>query len=385
LAAKIRKVENYFEVRYNKVKKKKGLVKMNVETLQLFQTLTELPGAPGNEHAVRHFMRKELEKYADEVVQDRLGSIFGVKRGDENGPTVMVAGHMDEVGFMVTAITDNGMIRFQPLGGWWNQVLLAQRVQIITDHGPVIGVVSSIPPHLLNEEQRNKPMEIKNMLIDVGADDREDAKKMGIKPGQQIVPVCPFTPMANPKKILAKAWDNRYGCGLAIELLKELKDEKLPNVLYSGATVQEEVGLRGAQTAATMIQPDIFFALDASPANDMAGDEKEFGRLGKGALVRIYDRSMVTHRGMREFVLDTAETHGIPYQFFVSPGGGTDAGRVHIANSGVPSAVIGICSRYIHTHASIIHVDDYAAAKKLLIELVKRCDRATVDAIKKNS
>lgn len=358
---------------------------MNVETLQLFRTLTELPGAPGNEHAVRKFMRKELEKYADEVVQDRLGSIFGVKRGDESGPTVMVAGHMDEVGFMVTAITDNGMIRFQPLGGWWNQVLLAQRVQIITDNGPVVGVVSSIPPHLLSEEQRNKPMEIKNMLIDVGADDREDAKKMGIKPGQQIVPICPFTPMDNPKKILAKAWDNRYGCGLAIELLKELKDEKLPNVLYSGATVQEEVGLRGAQTAATLIQPDIFFALDASPANDMTGDAKEFGHLGKGALVRIYDRSMVTHRGMREFVLDTAETHGIPYQFFVSPGGGTDAGRVHIANSGVPSAVIGICSRYIHTHASIIHVDDYAAAKQLLIELVKRCDKATVDAIKKNS
>lgn len=358
---------------------------MNVETLRLFQTLTELPGAPGNEHAVRKFMRKELEKYADEVVQDRLGSIFGVKRGDESGPTVMVAGHMDEVGFMVTAITDNGMIRFQPLGGWWNQVLLAQRVQIITDNGPVVGVVSSIPPHLLSEEQRNKPMEIKNILIDVGADDREDAKKMGIKPGQQIVPICPFTPMANPKKILAKAWDNRYGCGLAIELLKELKDEKLPNVLYSGATVQEEVGLRGAQTAATLIQPDIFFALDASPANDMTGDAKEFGHLGKGALVRIYDRSMVTHRGMREFVLDTAETHGIPYQFFVSPGGGTDAGRVHIANSGVPSAVIGICSRYIHTHASIIHVDDYAAAKQLLIELVKRCDKATVDAIKKNS
>jgi putative aminopeptidase FrvX len=364
---------------------KKGLENMNVETLQLFKTLTELPGAPGNEHAVRQFMRKELEKYADEVVQDRLGSIFGVKRGDENGPTVMVAGHMDEVGFMVTAITDNGMIRFQPLGGWWNQVLLAQRVQIITDNGPIIGVIGSIPPHLLQEEQRNKPMEIKNMLIDVGADNKEDAKKMGIKPGQQIVPICPFTPMANSKKILAKAWDNRYGCGLAIELLKELKHETLPNVLYSGATVQEEVGLRGAQTAAAMIQPDIFFALDASPANDMTGDKKEFGHLGKGALVRIYDRSMVTHRGMREFVLDTAETHNIPYQYFVSPGGGTDAGRVHIANSGVPSAVIGICSRYIHTHASIIHVDDYAAAKQLLIELVKQCDKATVDAIRQNS
>lgn len=231
---------------------------MNEQTLQLFKTLTELPGAPGNEHQVRKFIKEQLSKYADEVIQDRLGSIFGVKRGDESGPVIMVAGHMDEVGFMVTSITDNGMIRFQTLGGWWSQVLLAQRVQIITDNGPVIGVIGSIPPHLLDDAKRNKPMEIKNMLIDIGADDKEDAIKIGIKPGQQIVPICPFTPMANNKKILAKAWDNRYGCGLVIELLQEVQNEKLPNILYSGATVQEEVGLRGAQTAANMIKPDLF-------------------------------------------------------------------------------------------------------------------------------
>lgn len=357
---------------------------MNQQTLSLFKTLTELPGAPGNEHLVRKFMREQLSQYSEEIVQDKLGSIFGVKRGDSNGPTVMVAGHMDEVGFMVTSITDNGMIRFQTLGGWWSQVLLAQRVEIHTENGPVVGVIGSIPPHLLDESKRNKPMEIKNMLIDIGADDKEDAKRIGIKPGQQIVPICPFTPMANEKKILAKAWDNRYGCGLAIELLQEVKDEKLPNILYSGATVQEEVGLRGAQTAANMINPDIFFALDASPANDMSGDKKEFGHLGKGALLRILDRSMVTHRGMREFVLDTAETHNIPYQYFVSAGG-TDAGRVHVSNQGVPSAVVGICSRYIHTHASMIHVDDYAAAKELLVRLVKASDKSTVESIKQNS
>ena len=354
---------------------------MNNETKALFQTLTELPGAPGFEHQVRKFMRSELEKYSDEVVQDKLGSIFGVKRGDENGPTVMVAGHMDEVGFMVSSITENGMLRFQTLGGWWSQVLLAQRVQIITDNGPVIGVIGSIPPHLLDEAKRSKPMDMKNMLIDIGADDKEDALRLGVKPGQQIVPICPFTPMANEKKVLAKAWDNRYGCGLSIELLKELQNEKLPNILYSGATVQEEVGLRGAQTAANMIKPDIFFALDASPANDMTGDKKEFGHLGKGALLRIYDRSMVTHVGMRDFVLDTAESNKIPYQYFISQGG-TDAGRVHTSNEGVPSAVVGICSRYIHTHASIVHVDDYAAAKELIVKLVKSADRSTVEAIK---
>ncbi|OCA92214.1 M42 family metallopeptidase [Pseudobacillus wudalianchiensis] len=357
---------------------------MNKETLELFKTLTELPGAPGNEHDVRRFMRTQLEMYADDLVQDGLGSIFGVRKGEDHDPVVMVAGHMDEVGFMVTQITDNGMIRFQPLGGWWGQVLLAQRVQIMTNNGPVIGVIGSIPPHLLSEEQRKKPMEIKNMLIDIGADDKEDTKKIGIKPGQSILPVSPFTPMANEKKILAKAWDNRYGCGLAIELLKELKGEKLPNTLYSGATVQEEVGLRGAQTAAEMIKPDIFYALDASPANDASGDKKEFGQLGKGALLRIFDRTMVTHRGMREFILDTAESHNIPYQYFVSQGG-TDAGRVHTSNQGVPSAVIGICSRYIHTHASVIHVDDYAAAKELLVRLVKTSDKATVASLKAGS
>lgn len=353
---------------------------MNQETLNLFKQLTELPGAPSDEGKVRQFMAKELNKYADEVIYDHLGGVFGVKKG--TGPKVLVAGHMDEVGFMVTKITKNGMLQFQTLGGWWHQTMLAQRVHVITKKGPVVGVISSIPPHLLTPEQRKKPVKIDQMLIDIGADDQEDAKKIGVRPGDTIVPVCPFTPMANEKKILAKAWDNRYGCGLAIELLKALKDEALPNELYSGATVQEEVGLRGAQVAANMIQPDIFYALDASPANDMSGDEEAFGQLGKGALLRIYDRTMITHRGMREFVLDTAKTHDIPYQYFVSKGG-TDAGRVHIANEGVPSAVIGICSRYIHTAASIIHVEDYAAAKALLIELVKATDEATVDAIRK--
>ncbi|MET3682685.1 endoglucanase [Alkalibacillus flavidus] len=355
---------------------------MNQETKQMFKTLTELPGAPGHEHEVRQFMRQELHKYADEVVQDRLGGVFGVRQNE--GPTVMVAGHMDEVGFMVKQVTKNGMIRFQPLGGWWSQVLLAQRVQVLTDQGPVTGVIGSTPPHNLTPEQRQKPMEMKDMLIDIGADDEEDVKRIGVKPGQPIVPVCPFTEMANDKKIMAKAWDNRYGCGLSIELLKELQGETLNHTLYSGATVQEEVGLRGAQVAANMIDPDLFFALDASPANDMEGDDKEFGQLGEGALLRIFDKTMITHRGMREFILDTAESHDIPYQYFISQGG-TDAGRVHISNDGVPSAVVGICSRYIHTSSSMIHIDDYAAAKELLTKLVKSIDQSTVDTIKQNS
>lgn len=353
---------------------------MDAESLKLFEVLTELPAASGYEKDIREFVRSKIQKYSDDIVQDRLGSIFGVRHGEETDPVVMVAGHMDEVGFMVSAITDNGMLKFQPLGGWWSQVLLAQRVQVVTKEKTIIGVIGSTPPHLLKETQRSSPVDIESMYIDVGADDRQDVERMGIRPGQQIVPICPFTVMENPKKILAKAWDNRYGVGLAIELLKEVHGTKLPNTLYAGATVQEELGLRGAETSSTLIKPDIFFALDASPANDTSGDRNAFGQLGKGALLRIYDRSMLTHRGMVDFLLDTAETHQIPYQYYISQGG-TDAGRVHLSGTGVPSAVIGICSRYIHTSASIIHIDDYAAAKELLIKLVKSTDRSTVDSI----
>ena len=353
---------------------------MEQKTLDLFKQLTEFPSVSGYEKELRRFVKERLSAYTQEFVQDNLGSLFGVLRGDNNGPKVMVAGHLDEVGFMVSGISDKGMLSLQPIGGWWSQTVLAQRLQVITPNGPVIGVVGSIPTHLLDESQRNKPVDLGSMYLDVGADSREEVESFGITFGSQVVPICEFTPMANPKKIMAKAWDNRYGVGLAIELMENLHKEKLPNVLYSGATVQEEVGLRGARTASNLIQPDVFFALDASPANDMTGDKKAFGRLGDGALLRIFDPTMLTHRGMVEYVQDTAETHKIKYQHFISKGG-TDAGQVHLSGNGVPSAVIGICSRYIHTSSSIIHTDDYAAAKELITKLVKGMDRTTLNTI----
>ncbi|AIQ11977.1 M42 family metallopeptidase [Paenibacillus durus] len=353
---------------------------MNQETLDMFKTLTEFPSAPGFERELRNFVREAMAPYTDEFVHDRLGSLFGVLRGDVNGPKIMVAGHFDEVGFLVTGITDNGMIRFQPLGGWLPSAVNSQRLQIITPKGAITGVVGSTPIHLLSQEERNKGGDIKKMFIDIGAESREEAMEFGAALGQQIVPVCPFTPLANPKKILAKAWDNRYGVGLAIELVKALSGKKLPNTIFAGATVQEEVGLRGAQTSANLLQPDIFFGLDASAASDMTGDKQAFGRLGDGALLRIFDPTMITHRGLLEYVQDTADTHRIKYQYFVSQGG-TDAGQVHVSGIGVPSAVIGICSRYIHTSTSMIHTDDIDAARELLIKLVEGLDHTTLQTI----
>ncbi len=361
-----------------------GLLQMADQfQLDLWKKLTEAPGAPGFEGPVRSIMKEYMETYTEEIVYDNMGSIFGIKRGDEKGPRIMVAGHMDEVGFMVSQISDKGFISFQPLGGWWSQVLLAQRVQIITDNGPVVGVISSIPPHVLSDEVRNRPMDIKKMYIDIGCDSKEEVANVGVKPGQPVVPICPFEQMASPKKFLAKAWDNRYGCSLSVELLKELSENPdHPNEVYVGATVQEEVGLRGAKTAAHMIDPDMFIALDASPAGDIPGITDGMGKLGDGLLLRILDRTMIMQPGLRDLLIDTCEELGIKYQYFISQGG-TDAGAVHLHGKGVPSVVIGIPSRYIHSHASIMHEDDYQNAKKLLFALVKKLDQATLEATRR--
>ncbi|RKD26022.1 peptidase M28 [Ammoniphilus oxalaticus] len=349
--------------------------------MDLFKTLTEAPGAPGFEGPVREIMEEHLTQYSEKLIYDNLGSVFGVKTGDASGPRIMVAGHMDEVAFMVKRINEQGFIQFQTLGGWWSQVLLAQRVEVMTDNGPLPGVIGSIPPHVLDEQARRKPMQINKMFIDIGADSKEHAEQLGVKPGQPIIPVCPFTVMADDQKLLAKAWDNRYGCALSIELLREIQNVPHPNLIFSGATVQEEVGLRGAATSANLLDPDLFIGLDASAAGDIPGLTEGMGKLGGGLLMRIYDRTMITHPGLRDYVIDLCEAEGIKYQFFVSMGG-TDAGRVHTSGQGVPSIVIGIPARYIHSHTSIIHKDDYEAAKKLLLSLVKKMDQTTLQQIK---
>ncbi|USG68372.1 M42 family metallopeptidase [Brevibacillus ruminantium] len=348
----------------------------------LWKRLTEAPGVSGFEGPVRTIMRDYIEKYTDEIVYDRLGSMFGVMRGDEAGPRIMVAGHMDEVGFMVTGVSEKGFLSFQTVGGWWGQVLLAQRVHVITPAGAVEGVISSIPPHVLSDDQRNRPMDVRNMYIDIGADSRHEVEQAGIRPGQQIVPVCPLTPLVNPRRLMAKAWDNRYGCSLAIELAKELKERpNHPNVVYVGATVQEEVaGTRGAKTAAGLIDPDLFFALDASPAGDIPGVQGGGGKLGGGVLMRLYDPMYMMPTQLRDFLIGICEEENIPYQIYVAKGG-TDAGVVQYHGAGVPSAVIGIPSRYIHSHAAIMDRDDYEAAKRLLFAATRKLDRATFESI----
>src|SRR5699024_1827166 len=162
--------------------------------------------------------------YADETFTDNLGSLVAKKTGDQDGPRIMVAGHLDEIGFMVTRIDEKGFVYFQTIGGWWSQVMLAQRVTIMTSKGDVTGVIGSNPPHSLSAEPRIKPVNMKDMFIDIGPSSKEEAAEFGVKPGDSVVPYFEFTPLKNEKMLLAKAWDNRIGCAIAIEVLKQLKD-----------------------------------------------------------------------------------------------------------------------------------------------------------------
>lgn len=353
------------------------------ETLTMLKDLTDAKGIPGNEREPREVMKKYITEYADEVLTDNLGSLIAKKVGQENGPKIMVAGHLDEVGFMVTRIDDKGFLYFQTVGGWWSQVMLAQRVTIVTSKGEITGITGSKPPHVLSPEARKKPIDLKDIFIDIGASSKEEAMEWGVKPGDMIVPYFEFTVMNNEKMLLAKAWDNRIGCAIAIDVLKNLKDSNHPNIVYGVGTVQEEVGLRGAKTAANLIEPDIGFGVDVGIAGDTPGvTEKEaLSKMGKGPQIILYDASMVSHKGLRDLVTDTADELNIPYQFDSVPGGGTDSGSIHLTHKGVPTLSITIATRYIHSHAAMLHRDDYENAVKLIVEVIKRLDRETVDAL----
>ncbi|KML34411.1 M42 family metallopeptidase [Rossellomorea marisflavi] len=353
------------------------------ETLTMLKDLTDAKGVPGNEREVRNVMKTYIEPFADEITTDNLGSLIAKKTGLANGPKIMVAGHLDEVGFMVTQIDGRGFLRFQTVGGWWSQVMLAQRVTIVTDKGELTGVIGSKPPHILPPEARKKPVDIKDMFIDIGASSREEAAEWGVKPGDMVVPYFEFTVMNNEKMLLAKAWDNRIGCAIAIDVLKNLKDAEHPNIVYGVGTVQEEVGLRGARTSAAKIEPDIAFGVDVGIAGDTPGisDKEASSKMGDGPQIILYDASMVSHKGLRDAVTSTADELGIPYQYDSIPGGGTDSGSIHLTANGVPALSITIATRYIHSHAAMLHRDDYEHTVKLITEVIKKLDRETVDKI----
>ncbi|PMQ01567.1 MAG: peptidase M28 [Dictyoglomus sp. NZ13-RE01] len=354
---------------------------MEKEFLTMLKEITETFGVSGYENEIREVIKKYASPYGD-VLEDRLGSLIIKKKGSSESPKIMLSAHMDEIGFMVKSITKDGYIKFLPLGGWFDQVLLSQRVIIKSRKGDFIGVIGSKPPHILTEEERKKVVEKKDMYIDIGAKSDEEVYELGIRPGDPIVPYSEFTPMANPKFLLGKAWDDRVGCALAIEILKDLTSISHPNTVFASFTVQEEVGLRGATTSSYIVNPDVGIVLESDIAVDMPGvNQDNIISLGKGPSIILYDATMIPNSNLRSLFIEVAEKLNIPVQFSALERGGTDGGRIHINAKGVPSIVIGVPARYIHSHNGIINVDDFVLAKNLILEVIKRLDEETVSKL----
>lgn len=354
-----------------------------MKDLELIRELTLAHGPSGFEENIRELIKNNLAGKA-EFSQDNLGSLICKKEGTSASPKIMIPGHMDEIGFMVNSITTYGYIKFIPLGGWRDQVLLAQKVIIKTRNGDVTGVIGSVPPHLLSAKDKDKVVEKKEMFIDVGAQSREEAQeKMGILPGDPIVPDSAFHVLGE-KMIMAKAIDNRIGCALFMNVIKELWGTAHPNTVYGVGSVQEEVGLRGATTSANVVMPDICLTVDVTIATDMPGLEKEDPeiKLGQGPVLTLADASVIGSRKLRNFIIDTAQRESIPLQYNTMMGGGTDGGVIHKTGPGVPTVVLSIPTRYIHSHYGIFHYDDYENALRLLFAAVKGLDAQTVEKIK---
>jgi putative aminopeptidase FrvX len=354
---------------------------MTDDPSSLLRQLTEAHGAPGHEDAVRAIFRTELAGIGA-ISCDRLGSIM-CETGTGREPRVMVTAHMDEVAFMVQNITDAGFLQIVALGGWWTHNLLAQRVRVLTRSGPeLLGIVASTPPHFLAEAERTKVLPIDQLFVDIGATDRTHAEEsLGVRLGDPIVPDSPFTRIGNQSLLCAKAFDNRVGVAIVIQALHQITAGGVcPNSLLGVATVQEEIGCRGAITAAALARPDVGLVIEGTPADDtpaIPGASRQ-AILGKGPQIRLMDPTAVMSPRLVNFVRDVATEKEIPHQFAVRRSGGTDASSFHTSGLGVPCVVIGIPARYIHSHNSIINLDDYLATLTLVTELIRHLDATTV-------
>lgn len=341
---------------------------------------TEADGVSGFEAELRAMLKEDIQPYAEEILSDRLGGLVGKKTGDAQGPRILLAGHMDEIGFMVTNITKNGFLRFQPLGGWWAPDLLAQRVKVKTRQGEYLGIIASKSIYASPREERKKGIDLTQLFIDVGAKSDKEVEGMGIRLGDPVIPVAEFFTMRNGAWWCGKAFDNRMGCVLALEVLRRLKNETHPNIVYAGATVQEEVGIRGAGTLAHVVDPDVAIALDISMAYDTPGFESypSDTMLDGGPLLFLKDARLIGHVELRYLMMDTAEELGIHLQLEALKSGGTDGGGFHIHGSGCPTISFGVPIRYLHTHYGVMSRSDFEQAVELLVAVIKKLDRETV-------
>lgn len=342
---------------------------------KLIARLSNSHSAPGYEGEVRGIMREELSGACEEVFEDRMGNL--IARKGEGKKKVMLDAHMDEIGLIVKSIDKEGFLRFTTLGGFFDQSLLNQRVVVHTAKGRVRGVIGSKPPHFMEEEEKKKVVKAKDMFIDVGAEDRDKVKALGLEVGDFITVDRSFERLGG-KFITGKAFDDRLGCYAMIEVMKRVEPQGFE--LYAVGSVQEEVGLKGARTAAYRLYPDMAIALDVTTTGDYPGvtEEKSTNKLGRGPVITIADakgRGLITSPGVRELLTGTARDNSIPFQMEVGEGGTTNATAIHLIKEGIPSGVVSVPVRYVHSPVEVAQLEDIENS----IELAAKAVEGSVD------
>jgi len=343
---------------------------MNVD---LLKKLTEARGVPGQEDLVREIVIEEMKDLGD-ISIDSMGSVHCVRRGKEGAKKLMIAAHMDEIGFVVKYIEKEGFLRIQPLGGWDPRQMASQRVIVQTQDGPRRGllVYGTKPKHLLSEAEQKEGLKIEGFFVDLGLPG-DEVKKL-VRLGDQVTMDRTFEQIGS--HYACKCMDDRAGLYVMIEALRAVKSCEVE--VHAIATVQEEIGLRGAAASGAGIVPDLVVALDVTLANDIPGipEADHVTQLGKGTAVKFMDSSLLCHPKMFAHFRDLAEKHHIPYQVEILPLGGTDAGAVQRLHGGIPAFTLSIPTRYIHTVNETVHPDDVDASVQLLARYIEDAHNA---------
>lgn len=350
---------------------------------QLLKQITDVPSPPGYEEPMRKFMTEKMHPYADSIQYDGLGSV--IARQGNTGPRIMIDAHMDELGGMIRHVRPDGFITMQMLGWWLPQALPDQRWMIYTSKGPVTALTALYDAHIAPHTAEDRQPQRQQLYLDVGARSASEASALGIEPGDPVAPVSDFVELPYGR-YMAKAWDDRVGCAMILEAMRRLAKTAHPNQLFYAATIQEEGSdeMRGAQTSARIINPDIGIALEVDTPNDLPGNDPEASQtaLGKGPAIMLYDFSEFPNRKLLAFVKATATELHIPLQYNFVQGFGDDAGAIKLNGTGVPVTTLLVPTMYTHTHNGIIDRKDFDQAVDLLVALLQKLDAATVEKIK---
>ncbi|MBN1357836.1 M42 family metallopeptidase [Candidatus Bathyarchaeota archaeon] len=338
------------------------------------EKLSNTCGVTGREEDVRKLMIKLMKPYVDEIAVDKLENVIAVKKGKPGSPKVMIAAHMDEVGLMIKTITKEGFLQFAKMGGIDDRILLAQKVIVNTQKGPLQGIIGAKPPHIQKEEERKKIVTYDRLFIDIGAENLKDANKMGVKIGDPVSFDVQYAKISKDI-VTGKAFDDRVGCAIMIETLKQMGNTDC--TLCAVGTVQEEVGLRGAATATFGIDPDVGIALDVTVAGDVPGvrDFDTSVKMGKGPVLTVADSGLITHPKVLRILMDAAEESKIAYQLETGLPGSTDAARISLTRQGVPSGTVSVATRYIHSPAGMLSLKDAENSAKLTAATIQQIQK----------